>query len=205
MVTLSCFTDMEELWSGITYNPTKEELIWEPLCPIKASVSLCHADGQNSCRDLGDVFYSHGQKVCSFLIHCSLFLHLYSCLFIVNNPVIISYFFFDLRWYSRLWIHTLCFARRLSISYYSPLNFYFSVHPKMNILSLCTILSLICCPWGMLSQIANDFYMHSLPLRLKCFQIIDTQNFVKFGLCLHFCMKKVQTCICFHSLWRKKS
>ncbi|XP_057185785.1 putative interleukin-17 receptor E-like isoform X3 [Triplophysa rosa] len=55
--------DLEELWSGITYDPNKEELIWEPLCPIKASVSLCHADGENRCRDLGDVIYSEGQQV----------------------------------------------------------------------------------------------------------------------------------------------
>ncbi|XP_051975110.1 putative interleukin-17 receptor E-like isoform X1 [Xyrauchen texanus] len=55
--------NLEELWSGITYDPYKEELKWEPLCPVKVSVSLCHADEGNSCRDLGNVFYSEGQKV----------------------------------------------------------------------------------------------------------------------------------------------
>ncbi|XP_051548492.1 putative interleukin-17 receptor E-like [Myxocyprinus asiaticus] len=55
--------NLEELWSGITYDPYKEELKWEPLCPVKVSVSLCHADGGNSCRDLGNAFYSEGQKV----------------------------------------------------------------------------------------------------------------------------------------------
>ncbi|CAM4734786.1 unnamed protein product [Leuciscus chuanchicus] len=27
--------NLEELWSGITYDFNKEELIWEPLCPVK--------------------------------------------------------------------------------------------------------------------------------------------------------------------------
>uniref|UniRef100_A0A672RVQ2 Putative interleukin-17 receptor E-like n=1 Tax=Sinocyclocheilus grahami TaxID=75366 RepID=A0A672RVQ2_SINGR len=57
--------NLEELWSGITYDLNKEELIWEPLCPVKVSVSLCHADGGKSCQDLGNVFHSEGQKVCS--------------------------------------------------------------------------------------------------------------------------------------------
>ncbi|XP_067235770.1 interleukin-17 receptor E-like protein [Chanodichthys erythropterus] len=55
--------NLEELWSGITYDLNKEELIWEPLCPVKVSVSLCHIDGGKGCRDLGDVFHSEGQKV----------------------------------------------------------------------------------------------------------------------------------------------
>ncbi|XP_051978381.1 putative interleukin-17 receptor E-like isoform X2 [Xyrauchen texanus] len=55
--------NLEELWSGISYDPYKEELKWEPLCPVKVSVSLCHADGGNNCRDLGNVFYSEGQNV----------------------------------------------------------------------------------------------------------------------------------------------
>uniref|UniRef100_A0A8C1PNI3 Interleukin 17 receptor E-like n=1 Tax=Cyprinus carpio TaxID=7962 RepID=A0A8C1PNI3_CYPCA len=54
--------NLEELWSGITYDLNKEELIWEPLCPVKVSVSLCHADGGKSCQDLGNVFHSEGQK-----------------------------------------------------------------------------------------------------------------------------------------------
>ncbi|XP_039513960.1 putative interleukin-17 receptor E-like isoform X1 [Pimephales promelas] len=55
--------NLEELWSGITYDFNKEELIWEPLCPVKVSVSLCHVDGGKSCRDLGQVFHSKGEKV----------------------------------------------------------------------------------------------------------------------------------------------
>lgn len=58
-------TDLEELWSGITYDLNKEELIWEPLCPVKVSVSLCHVDEGKGCRDVGKVFHSEGQKVCS--------------------------------------------------------------------------------------------------------------------------------------------
>ncbi|KAI2648313.1 hypothetical protein H4Q32_018380 [Labeo rohita] len=54
--------NLEELWSGITYDLNKEELIWEPLCPVKVSVSLCHAEGGKSCQDLGNVFHSEGQK-----------------------------------------------------------------------------------------------------------------------------------------------
>ncbi|XP_043083268.1 putative interleukin-17 receptor E-like [Puntigrus tetrazona] len=55
--------NLEELWSGITYDVNEEELIWEPQCPVRVSVSLCHADGQNSCLDIGKVFHSDGQKV----------------------------------------------------------------------------------------------------------------------------------------------
>ncbi|XP_016306515.1 putative interleukin-17 receptor E-like [Sinocyclocheilus anshuiensis] len=55
--------NLEELWSGITYDFNKEELIWEPQCPVKVSVSLCHADGGKSCQDIGNVFHSEGQKV----------------------------------------------------------------------------------------------------------------------------------------------
>ncbi|XP_055048393.2 interleukin-17 receptor E-like protein isoform X1 [Misgurnus anguillicaudatus] len=55
--------DLEELWSGIMYDFNKEELIWEPACPIKVSVTLCHSHGENNCRDLGNVIHSTGQKV----------------------------------------------------------------------------------------------------------------------------------------------
>nr|XP_002666936.2 putative interleukin-17 receptor E-like [Danio rerio] len=55
--------NFEELWSGITYDLRKGELIWEPLCPVKVLVSLCHADGSKSCRDIGEAFHSDGQKV----------------------------------------------------------------------------------------------------------------------------------------------
>ncbi|XP_016145794.1 putative interleukin-17 receptor E-like [Sinocyclocheilus grahami] len=55
--------NLEELWSGITYDFNKEELIWGPQCPVKVSVSLCHADGGKSCQDIGNVFHSEGQKV----------------------------------------------------------------------------------------------------------------------------------------------
>lgn len=65
ILALFSVTDLEELWSGITYDFNKEELIWEPQCPVKVSVSLCHADGGKSCQDIGNVFHSEGQKVCS--------------------------------------------------------------------------------------------------------------------------------------------
>ncbi|XP_041110848.1 putative interleukin-17 receptor E-like isoform X2 [Polyodon spathula] len=43
----------EELWSGITYNPISQELVWELACPTEVRVSLCWTTEHiHSCTDL---------------------------------------------------------------------------------------------------------------------------------------------------------
>ncbi|XP_033888102.3 interleukin-17 receptor E-like isoform X2 [Acipenser ruthenus] len=43
----------EELWSGITYNPISQELVWELACPIEVRVSLCWTTEHiHNCTDL---------------------------------------------------------------------------------------------------------------------------------------------------------
>ncbi|XP_034145859.1 putative interleukin-17 receptor E-like isoform X2 [Esox lucius] len=43
---------LEELWSGITYDPMEATLSWEPVCPVAAVISLCQKRGDNGCEDL---------------------------------------------------------------------------------------------------------------------------------------------------------
>ncbi|KAG9345891.1 hypothetical protein JZ751_009047 [Albula glossodonta] len=44
----------EELWSGVTFDPEREALSWEPACPVKAVVTLCQRERGNVCHDLAN-------------------------------------------------------------------------------------------------------------------------------------------------------
>ncbi|XP_072529825.1 interleukin-17 receptor E-like protein isoform X2 [Salminus brasiliensis] len=50
--------NMEELWSGVTYDHYTQTLSWKPACPVKAVVSLCHAAVPKTCLDFGNVSLS---------------------------------------------------------------------------------------------------------------------------------------------------
>uniref|UniRef100_A0A4W5RAY1 Interleukin-17 receptor C/E N-terminal domain-containing protein n=1 Tax=Hucho hucho TaxID=62062 RepID=A0A4W5RAY1_9TELE len=43
---------LEELWSGINFDPVQEVLSWEPVCPVAAVISLCQKQGDDECDDL---------------------------------------------------------------------------------------------------------------------------------------------------------
>ncbi|KAM8910015.1 interleukin-17 receptor E-like protein isoform 4-T5 [Spinachia spinachia] len=43
---------LEELWSGIDFDPLDETLSWEPICPVTATVVLCQKRGDAVCVDL---------------------------------------------------------------------------------------------------------------------------------------------------------
>ncbi|XP_059182159.1 putative interleukin-17 receptor E-like [Centropristis striata] len=43
---------LEELWTGINFNPMEEMLSWEPLCPVTAVVVLCQKREDGVCVDL---------------------------------------------------------------------------------------------------------------------------------------------------------
>ncbi|XP_017569201.1 uncharacterized protein il17rel isoform X2 [Pygocentrus nattereri] len=50
--------NMQELWSGVTYDQYTQALSWKPMCPVKAVVSLCHAVGPKMCLDIGNMSLS---------------------------------------------------------------------------------------------------------------------------------------------------
>ncbi|XP_066525732.1 interleukin-17 receptor E-like protein [Hoplias malabaricus] len=43
---------IEELWSGITFDPVEETLSWEASCNVKATISLCERQDGGVCQDL---------------------------------------------------------------------------------------------------------------------------------------------------------
>ncbi|CAN9508282.1 unnamed protein product [Ophioblennius macclurei] len=43
---------IEELWTGITFDPLEEALIWKPGCPVTAVASLCQKRDETVCADL---------------------------------------------------------------------------------------------------------------------------------------------------------
>ncbi|XP_029969851.1 putative interleukin-17 receptor E-like isoform X2 [Salarias fasciatus] len=43
---------VEELWTGITFDPLEENLIWKPACPVTAVASLCQKRDDRVCVDL---------------------------------------------------------------------------------------------------------------------------------------------------------
>ncbi|KAF6719655.1 putative interleukin-17 receptor E-like [Oryzias melastigma] len=43
---------LEELWSGITFDPLEEALLWEPACPVTAEAGLCEKREDGTCADL---------------------------------------------------------------------------------------------------------------------------------------------------------
>lgn len=44
----------EQLWSGVTFDPEREALSWEPRCPVKAVITLCRRVGESDCEDLAN-------------------------------------------------------------------------------------------------------------------------------------------------------
>ncbi|XP_029016820.1 putative interleukin-17 receptor E-like isoform X2 [Betta splendens] len=40
---------LEELWSGVTFDPLEQTLSWEPACPVTAVVTLCHKGEDGVC------------------------------------------------------------------------------------------------------------------------------------------------------------
>ncbi|KAB5542211.1 hypothetical protein PHYPO_G00088880 [Pangasianodon hypophthalmus] len=45
---------VEELWSGITFDPEEETLSWEASCQVNAVISLCELQDQGVCQDLAN-------------------------------------------------------------------------------------------------------------------------------------------------------
>lgn len=43
---------LEELWSGVLFDPVEETLSWEPACPVTAVVALCQKKEDGVCVDL---------------------------------------------------------------------------------------------------------------------------------------------------------
>ncbi|KAM9328386.1 interleukin-17 receptor E-like protein [Pholidichthys leucotaenia] len=43
---------LEELWSGITFDPLEETLLWDPACSVTALVALCEKQADGTCVDL---------------------------------------------------------------------------------------------------------------------------------------------------------
>ncbi|XP_055009437.1 uncharacterized protein il17rel isoform X2 [Boleophthalmus pectinirostris] len=43
--------NVEELWAGITFDPIEASLLWQPLCPVTAQVTLCQQE-HGECIDL---------------------------------------------------------------------------------------------------------------------------------------------------------
>ncbi|KAM9704827.1 interleukin-17 receptor E-like protein [Menidia menidia] len=43
---------LEELWSGITFDPLEETLFWEPACSVEAVAALCQKMEDGDCLDL---------------------------------------------------------------------------------------------------------------------------------------------------------
>ncbi|KAJ8381668.1 hypothetical protein SKAU_G00024460 [Synaphobranchus kaupii] len=51
-----------ELWSGVTFDPEREALSWEPGCPVKAVITLCQREGESDCEDLANSTQIVGRK-----------------------------------------------------------------------------------------------------------------------------------------------
>ncbi|KAI4887832.1 hypothetical protein NFI96_026529 [Prochilodus magdalenae] len=54
---------VEELWSGITFDPVEETLSWEAACRVNADITLCELQSKEVCRDLANSSrtYSNGK------------------------------------------------------------------------------------------------------------------------------------------------
>uniref|UniRef100_A0A3B1IN59 Putative interleukin-17 receptor E-like n=1 Tax=Astyanax mexicanus TaxID=7994 RepID=A0A3B1IN59_ASTMX len=51
-------SNIEELWSGVTYDHQTQALSWKPACPVKAVSSLCQAVVPKTCLDFGNMSLS---------------------------------------------------------------------------------------------------------------------------------------------------
>ncbi|KAI5617810.1 putative interleukin-17 receptor E-like, partial [Silurus asotus] len=45
---------VEELWSGITFDPVEETISWEASCQVNAVISLCELQEQGMCQQLAN-------------------------------------------------------------------------------------------------------------------------------------------------------
>ncbi|KAM5172016.1 interleukin-17 receptor E-like protein [Mantella aurantiaca] len=56
--------DISTLWDNIAYNPVKQVLTWEPLCPVKAKVHMCWmTDDKQKCVNIPDSLSSAHNQV----------------------------------------------------------------------------------------------------------------------------------------------
>ncbi|XP_030621212.1 interleukin-17 receptor E [Chanos chanos] len=56
----------EEMWSGVTFDPHKEALSWEPKCPMLTVVTLCYKVGDHVCLDLGNTSITSDRETVIF-------------------------------------------------------------------------------------------------------------------------------------------
>lgn len=62
---------LEELWSGVLFDPVEETLSWEPACPVTAVVALCQKKEDGVCVDLPHASQNVSrEKVQGFLAAC---------------------------------------------------------------------------------------------------------------------------------------
>lgn len=73
---LYCFSGVEELWSGITFDPVEETLSWEAACHVDAVITLCELQDGDACQDLANSSQKYAKKkVSNFFIEWSLLLN----------------------------------------------------------------------------------------------------------------------------------
>ncbi|XP_072529586.1 interleukin-17 receptor E-like protein [Salminus brasiliensis] len=53
---------VEELWSGITFDPVEEKLSWEAVCHVDATITLCELQEGGVCQDLANSSQSHVKR-----------------------------------------------------------------------------------------------------------------------------------------------
>ncbi|XP_028306040.1 putative interleukin-17 receptor E-like isoform X2 [Gouania willdenowi] len=57
---------LEELWTGVTFNPFEDALIWEPACPVSAVVSLCQKKEDSVCVNLPESSHDASKNKITF-------------------------------------------------------------------------------------------------------------------------------------------
>uniref|UniRef100_A0AAV2ITV8 Interleukin-17 receptor C/E N-terminal domain-containing protein n=1 Tax=Knipowitschia caucasica TaxID=637954 RepID=A0AAV2ITV8_KNICA len=58
---------VEELWTGITFDPTEVSLSWHPQCPLTARVTLCQKQEQNDCIDIPHTSHNVSKQKVKFV------------------------------------------------------------------------------------------------------------------------------------------
>ncbi|KAA8580037.1 putative interleukin-17 receptor E-like [Etheostoma spectabile] len=57
---------LEDLWSGINFDPLEETLSWKPVCPVTAVVVLCQKREDGVCVDLPHAYQNVSREKISF-------------------------------------------------------------------------------------------------------------------------------------------
>ena len=61
--------DLEELWSGISFEPLEGKLSWVPSCHVTAVVALCEIQEDGMCVDLPNSSQNVSrEKVCPVVL-----------------------------------------------------------------------------------------------------------------------------------------